>query len=110
MKSKTRKLLGVLFIVLPPAILILVLVGWSIFSFVVGQMITPGRGSSGSGLAMAASIINLVLGMLGLVSVVMIPVGIIVGIILLVKKDSVIETVTVSDEKSVTGNVNQDNQ
>lgn len=66
--------------------LVLVLIVWSITSFVIGQYVSTGPVMNTGAEAMAA-IINVVLGLLGMIFVILIPAGLIVGIILLVKKD-----------------------
>ena len=105
MQPKKRKLLGVLFIVLPPAALILILIAWSVVSFVMGQMIYSGSVDSGQGLATTANIINVALGFLGILSVLMIPIGLVVGIVLLVtNKKNAPQSTTVPQDSKVPDN------
>lgn len=95
---------GVCFLVTPFLGLVLVLAAWAVTSFVIGQMISASpptylETSDQSGRMMqlaqpdvrstAANIINVALGFLGIIFVIMIPVGLLVGIILLAKKDQV---------------------
>lgn len=80
--TKTTK--GVLWLAGPFIVLFLVLVLWAISSSVFGLM--------GGGVG-AARTVNMVLGFLGILSIFAIPVGLIIGIVVLVKKDQSTPTV-----------------
>lgn len=88
MQARKRKILGILLIALPPATLIVVLVLWAIVSMVFSQMIGTGSFDGSQNTAFIAQILNFVLGLLGLLSLLFSPIGFVVGIILLLKKDA----------------------
>lgn len=82
-----NKKLGLCFLLGPMIGLILVLIGWAIMSFVVGSMVsvTPGVPSGSAGVEIAARLINVALGFMGILCVLGIPVGLIGGIYFLAK-------------------------
>lgn len=61
--------------------LILVLAIWAVAAFTFSSMV---GGDAGQGIVTTARVVNIVLGFVGILSVVMIPVGLIVGIVVLV--------------------------
>lgn len=63
----------------------LVLVAFAVINFVFTSMVAAGEPSASA--PIIARIVNAVLGLLGLVSFIMVPVGLVVGIITLAKKD-----------------------
>lgn len=66
--------------------LLLVLIVWAVFSFAMRSLVGSDALASPSMLA-TARIVNTVLGFVGILSVIAIPIFIIVGIVILVKKD-----------------------
>ena len=110
MASRRNKFLGLLFLIGPFAGLILTLVAYAVVAFVIAN-VEPGVASQG-GLPIEAgvmepepelrvvvgSIINMILGLLGLICVVGIIVGIPLGIIFLTKKE--LPQGTAYDERS----------
>lgn len=81
--KKTTK--GVLWIVLPMLLLPVVLFMWGLISFVLTSAVAAGEPSANA--PMILRIFNIVLGGLGLISFVMVPVGFIIGLVTLLKKD-----------------------
>ena len=77
MKPVTK---GILWILGPWISLILILAIWAVASFTFGSMVTTGPSG---GVVAAARTLNVILGFVGIISVVMIPVGLIVGIVLI---------------------------
>lgn len=77
-RSSKKKTLGIILICAPFAGLVLILLAWAVVIFIVG---TGSRFDSTS-----LNIIQWLLGFLGLIFVLAIPVGLVVGIILIVKK------------------------
>ena len=78
MKTNTK---GLLWILGPWISLIVTLMIWGIASFVFSGLLTSGATSALG----VARLINIMLGFVGILSILMIPVGVIVGIIILVK-------------------------
>jgi len=81
--QKTTK--GCLWIVLPLLALPLILGAWAFLSFVFTSALAAGEPSANAPLIMR--IFNIVLGLLGLTSFIMVPVGLVVGIVILTKKE-----------------------
>jgi hypothetical protein len=81
--TKTTK--GVLWIVVPFLVLPLVLVAWALLSFVFSSVLATNAYPSAGALA-TSRIVNIVLGFIGMLSVIMVPVGVVVGVVTLVQK------------------------
>lgn len=80
-KKKSNKL--AIFLIAGPIVgLVLTLIGWRIASFIFGAM----AANATPGLAMTASIVNIVLGFISIVCVLGIIIGVPIGIILLITK------------------------
>lgn len=75
----------------PFIVLFIILCTWAVVSYAIGVVVTSDQ-SAGAGIVAMARTINVILGFLGILSVIAIPVGFVVGIIHLVKKDSSSET------------------
>ncbi len=70
------------------AVFPLILGAWSFLAFLFASMSDAGQ-LEGTG-TIVAKIVNVILGFGGIVSLLMIPVGLVVGIIVLMKKDEVV--------------------
>jgi uncharacterized membrane protein len=80
---------------LPMLFLPLILAAWALISF----MIVAASGDDvSSGVVTIARIVNVVLGFLGIIGVIMIPVGFVVGIIMFTRKDDSIQALPTQDE------------
>lgn len=66
----------------------LVLGGWAFLSFLFASVVAAGDPSANAPTILR--IANIVLGFLGIANIIMVPVGLIVGIVILVKKDETI--------------------
>lgn len=72
---------GILWILGPWITLFLVLVIWSVTAFTFSTMVTSGDATA---MVSTARIVNMVLGFVGIISVLMIPIGLIVGVVIMV--------------------------
>ena len=82
MTKKAKRILGISLIVVPLPLLVLVLSSYAIVSFVISSMVAAE--ASGSGSVAIGNIINIILRLLGLISIAGIIFGTPIGIILLV--------------------------
>ncbi|MFH1632372.1 MAG: hypothetical protein ABIA47_05160 [bacterium] len=78
MTKKQKNILGIVLIVYPIPLLVLTLAGYAIASFVIVSI-------GGEDAAMIGSVIQLLLGICGLAAILGIPIGMPIGIYLLVK-------------------------
>ncbi|MDF1497279.1 MAG: hypothetical protein P1P90_04420 [Patescibacteria group bacterium] len=110
MKAKTRKIIGILMIVLPICIFLGVIIAWPLIAIMISQSLGGVTPNDNLEYSAVFNFINVLLGILGLVSMVMIPIGFIAGIILLVKKDNNVMLKTVNDVRQQVSDTNQDNE
>ncbi len=75
----SKKTIGICCIIAPIALMVFTLFTFAILSFVVS-------GGTSNGIRVFATIMNVILGFLGLISVIGIPVGLVVGIIFLTSR------------------------
>lgn len=83
MKRTTK---GILWIVLPFLILTATLIIWPLLSFVFSSVLATNENPSAGAVA-TLQIVNMVLGFFGIASIIMVPIGFVVGVVTLMKKD-----------------------
>ncbi|MBU1126206.1 MAG: hypothetical protein ABH826_01260 [Patescibacteria group bacterium] len=83
MTNKQKNLWGILSLILPVSTIVVVLIAYGIVNFTFSAISASGTSDLAS---TVGSLINLILGLVGILAIIGIPVGLIVGIILLVTK------------------------
>lgn len=99
MTKKAKTFWGIFSLVVPGATFIIVLIAYAIANFVISALAAGG----GSELASTiGSLINVALGILGILSMIGVPIGLVIGLILLLTRDEEgkkIEENTKTEEK-----------
>lgn len=85
--SKRDRRIGVIAIIAPFLTLFLVLAGWGVASFLLSLTIDPDVGDV-TRLMVWGRVLNTVLGFVGILSVICIPLGFVIGLYFLLKKAS----------------------
>ncbi|MEI7512928.1 MAG: hypothetical protein WCK01_05745 [Candidatus Uhrbacteria bacterium] len=93
----TKNTKGCLWMGLPMLFLPLILAAWALISFMMSSVVASGADVS-TGAVTIARIVNVVLGFLGIIGVIMIPVGFVVGIIMFTRKDDSVQVQPTQDE------------
>lgn len=91
--TKTGK--GAMLIFMPWIMIMVVLSVWAIASFVIGMRLSSGVDVS-EGMLIGMRILNIVLGFLGILSLLGIPVGLVWGIVVITRREEVTTTETTS--------------
>lgn len=82
MQVKNRKTLGILLMLLPPIGLVTILIVWSLVAVLISIFVLK---DGGAGLVFVANYVNIALGIIGLLCVMLIPIGFVVGLIILLQ-------------------------
>lgn len=99
MKEKTKKILAISLMVIPPAVFVLILIAWPIFSLLIGNMIEAGSIQSGANTVRTANLINVIMGFLGILSLAATPIGFVAGLVLLLKRKNSPVQITDNNEQ-----------
>lgn len=101
MTQKAKTIWGILCLVVPGSLFIFVLGAYGVSSFVISQIMVAGDSDLASTIG---SLVTLVLGLVGIISMIGIPVGLVIGLILLTSRnkteESVVEPEVVEVEKT----------
>lgn len=98
MQIKNRKILGILLMISPPMVLVAVLIAWSLIAVLIPVFAVK---SGGAGLVFVGKYINVILGVIGLLCVVLIPIGFVTGLILLLKESAKKQDMNQNSEKEI---------